>query len=130
MERLVIDTSSLIAIVLQEPGYQAHLAVLSQAKQLNLSAVSRVELSMVGKSRGVEEVAVAMLERLAVQILPFDAHQAGLAISAFDKYGKGRHPAALNFGDCCSYALAKSLDLPLLFKGNDFSQTDIALAVI
>ncbi len=63
-----------------------------------------------------------------VQVMPFDERAALLARDAFLRYGKGRHPAALNMGDCASYALAKSRDLPLLFKGNDFSQTDIRVA--
>ena len=67
----------------------------------------------------------ALLICAKVAVIPFDAEQASLARAAFIKYGKGRHPAALNFGDCAAYALAKSKNVPLLYKGNDFAKTDI-----
>lgn len=69
------------------------------------------------------------LQTYQIQIEPFTQAQAEMAIAAFAQYGKGRHPAALNFGDCCAYALAKSMNLPLLYKGNDFAQTDITSAL-
>ncbi len=68
-------------------------------------------------------------ESLGLETVGFDENQLELAIDAFRRYGKGRHPAALNLGDCCSYALAKALDQPLLFKGNDFTLTDVAPAL-
>lgn len=69
-----------------------------------------------------------LLQVLAPTIVAFDSAQAKLARKAWQQYGKGRHAARLNFGDCCSYAVAKSLQIPLLFQGNDFSQTDLLLA--
>jgi ribonuclease VapC len=71
----------------------------------------------------------AFLEALDAETIPVDSRQAALAIEAFRAYGKGRHPAGLNIGDCFSYALAKALDEPLLFKGNDFGQTDLRSAL-
>ncbi len=71
----------------------------------------------------------ALLIRAKIAVVPFDAEQAGFARAAFLKYGKGRHPAALNFGDCAAYALAKSRDIPLLYKGADFTKTDIVSAL-
>ena len=71
----------------------------------------------------------ALIGRAKIEIAPFDAGQAGIARAAFLKYGKGRHPAALNFGDCASYALAKSKGAPLLYKGADFAKTDIVSAL-
>ena len=73
---------------------------------------------------GVRDLDLLIAKANVIQA-PVDEEQAQLARRAFQKYGKGRHPAGLNFGDCFSYALAKALDLPLLFKGNDFSQTDV-----
>ena len=128
-DRIVIDTSSLIAVGLREPSYEPLMDIMLQASELHLSAVSRVELGIVAKNIGIEAQINELLARLSIQVTAFDASPAGLALDAFAQYGKGRHPAALNCGDCCTYALAKSLDLPLLFKGNDFSQTDIAMAV-
>lgn len=130
IQRFAIDTSSLVTVVLQEPGYRLYLAALTGAQELNLSAVSMVELGIVCKSRGVQDVAVSLINNLPVITQPFDATQADLAIVAFTQFGKGRHKAGLNFGDCCAYALAKSLNLPLLFKGNDFAQTDIASVLV
>jgi len=70
-----------------------------------------------------------VVETLELEIVAFDHHQLELAIDAFRRYGKGRHPAGLNLGDCCSYGLAKALDQPLLFKGNDFGLTDVTPAL-
>jgi ribonuclease VapC len=129
-DRIVIDTSSLIAVGLREPAYEVFMEKMLEANELHLSAVSRVELGIVAKNIGIEAQISELLLRLDIQVAAFDAIQADFALGAFTQYGKGRHPAALNFGDCCSYALAKSLNLPLLFKGNDFSQTDILPAVV
>lgn len=96
-----------------------------------LSAVTKVETLMVVLSRAPDEGRERFdfaLERLGVEILGVDNRLAVVAIAAFLKYGKGRHAAKLNFGDCFSYALAKRLNVPLLFKGDDFSQTDIRSA--
>ena len=126
---LSIDTSCLIAVALREAGYEVYMELLTRANTLHLSAVSRVELGIVSHNKRITRQVEALLTALNVNIEPFDSEQAAVALTAFTKYGKGRHPAALNFGDCCAYALAKSLNLPLLYKGNDFAQTDIAPAL-
>lgn len=118
-----------MAVALRESDHEIYETLLSQATALHLSAVSRVELGIVAQNKEVAAEVDALLDALKINIAPFDSDQAALAIAAFTQYGKGRHPAALNFGDCCAYALAKSLNLPLLYKGNDFAQTDIASAL-
>jgi len=127
---MVVDSSVLIAVLLLEPDAEQLLNQLIDADELYLSAVSLVESAMVieykkGKS-GADKLD-ELLAELTPTIVEFDQQQAALARMAWREYGKGRHPAKLNFGDCCSYALAKHLNQSLLFKGNDFSQTDIAL---
>ena len=118
-----------MAVALRESGYEAYMELLMHAGSLHLSAVSLVELGIVAHNKSIPRQVDALLAALKVKIEPFDAGQAALALTAFAKYGKGRHPAALNFGDCCAYALAKALNLPLLYKGNDFAQTDVASAM-
>jgi len=125
---MVVDSSVLIAVLLLEPDAEQLLNQLIDADELYLSAVSLVESAMVieykkGKS-GADKLD-ELLAELTPTIVEFDQQQAALARMAWREYGKGRHPAKLNFGDCCSYALAKHLNQSLLFKGNDFSQTDI-----
>ena len=127
---LVLATSCLMAITLQEPGYEAMVTRIALATKRYLSAVSQVELGIVAANRAIGPRVLDLLSELELNISAFDTHQADLAIAAFGQFGKGRHKAGLNFGDCCAYALAKSLNLPLLFKGNDFSQTDITSALV
>ncbi len=92
---------------------------------------SFVELSIIIQSRygpdGIRDLDL-FLSRVAIVLIPVDSDQAYIARQAFRRFGKGRHPAGLNYGDCFSYALAKSLGEPLLFKGRDFSQTDLVIA--
>ena len=125
----VVDTSCVMAVALRESDHERYLALLTQTGTLHLGAVSRVELGIVAQNRDVSTEVDALLDALKVKIATFDEKQSTMAIAAFAQYGKGRHPAALNFGDCCAYALAKALNLPLLYKGNDFAQTDIASAL-
>ena len=127
---MVIDSSVLIAVLLKEPDAEQILNQLIDADELYLSAISLVETAIVieykkGKS-GADKLN-ELLAELTPTIFAFDETQASLARMAWRKYGKGRHPAKLNFGDCCSYALAKHLNCRLFFKGNDFSQTDLGL---
>lgn len=126
---MVIDTSALTAILLGEPeaGEFAKL-IMNDPKRL-LSTFSFLETSIVievkkGESGGRE--LDLLIHRAGIDIIPMDAEQSELARYAWRNYGKGRHPAGLNIGDCCSYALAKYSGESLLFKGNDFSKTDIA----
>lgn len=130
---VVVDTSSMAAVVLGEPDAERHLAVLSaHAGDVHLSAASVVELGLVVAAKQGAE-ATEDLQRLIALIVvitvPFDADQAAAAVAAWHRFGKGRHPAGLNLGDCFSYALAKVSGLPLLFKGVGFSQTDVTSAL-
>jgi ribonuclease VapC len=128
---IVIDTSAVIALLSDEPERSAFSKIIEEAGTCVMSAASFVEASLViESSRGYDGlrdfdlfIAVANIE-----LIPVDVTQAQIARQAFHKYGKGRHPASLNFGDCFAYALAKSTGSPLLFKGSDFSQTDLTAA--
>jgi ribonuclease VapC len=126
---IAIDSSALIAILRLEPDADVLLRAIVGARGRVLSALNLLESSMVlaGHSGGgaLWEPLEDFLSEARIEIAPFDAEQARYARAAFTRYGKGRHPAALNLGDCAAYALAKSRNLPLLFKGNDFPKTDV-----
>ena len=125
---MVIDTSALIAILLNEPETEAFAAAISAAPSRLISAVSALETAIVIEAKK-GAIGGQLLDELflaaQVSIVAFDQNQFDLAREAYTRYGKGRHPAALNFGDCCAYALARNSAEPLLFKGRDFSATDI-----
>jgi ribonuclease VapC len=129
---MVIDSSALIAILRREPEEQGFRNAIKLASTRLLSASTRVEIGIVALGLagdgGLKE-ADALLDTLRVETVPLSADHARLAIDAFRHFGKGRHPAGLNCGDCFSYALAKATGEPLLFKGDDFAQTDIKRAV-
>ncbi len=125
---MIVDSSSLLAILLHEPERTRHLQIVMKYIGFSISAASIVEINIVLLRRRafIKPSDVSMLvKQLQGIVVPVTEEQASLAIQAFEQYGKGRHPAQLNFGDCFSYALAKYLDEPILFKGNDFSQTDL-----
>jgi ribonuclease VapC len=128
---MVLDSSAVIAILLDEPERAEFNRRIEAAAPRLISAVTLAETAMVIEKRrgeaGGRELDL-LLHRADVEIVPFDADQAELARTAFRQYGKGRHPAGLNFGDCLAYALAKATGEPLLFKGDDFAQTDIDVA--
>jgi ribonuclease VapC len=129
---IVLDSSAVVAIFKKEPELEAFQEKIRDANRVFLSAVSYLEISMVlagSVFAGALEELDAFLREWKVEVLPFDEAQAKIARKAFMKYGKGLHPAGLNFGDCAAYALAASNGAPLLFKGDDFSKTDIVLAV-
>ncbi len=125
---MVLDASALIAILSGEPEQQPFIRAIEQADVRLLSAATLLEASIVIETRygsaGGHQLD-RLLRRGEVEIVPVDFEQAREARAAWRRYGKGRHPAALNFGDCFSYALAVTRGEPLLFKGNDFSQTDV-----
>ncbi len=125
---MVIDTSVLIAILTDEPEAARFAHVLSIAPQLLLSTATLVEATIVIRYRfrddGVRDLDL-LLARLRPEIVPVTGQQAELARQAHRRFGKGQHPAALNFGDCFAYALAQDRDEPLLFKGTDSTLTDI-----
>jgi ribonuclease VapC len=128
---MVIDTSALMAIFFEEPDASVYASVILNSTHCVLSAVSLMEASMVSmKRRRSDPVAVLdkLIEDMEILVVAVDREQAILAREAFLRFGKGRHAAGLNFGDCFSYALAKQTGQPLLYKGNDFSHRDIPSA--
>ena len=129
---MVVDSSAVIAVLQKEKGWEALREALLAAERCLISAPTLVETSMVFEAwRG--EVGAKELDALlavsGIEIVPFNAEQAALARAAFRRFGKRRHPANLNFGDCFAYAAAKRLGEPLLFTGEDFRQTDVVPAL-
>lgn len=125
---MVLDSSALIAILQMEPEALAFSEVIDAVPQCYLAAPTYVEAAIVVEARlGAEGLLdlKALLENYHVAIVPFTKEQAETALLAYRRYGKGRHQARLNMGDCYAYALAKDMDEPLLFKGKDFALTDI-----
>jgi ribonuclease VapC len=128
---MIIDTSVLIAILLDEPDRDNFLRAIDAAAARRISAMSKLEtgIVMVGRKGPAAGREVDLLiAKLAATVVPFDEHQADIARDAFARYGKGRHRAGLNFGDCAAYALAIAEAEPLLFKGTDFGATDVQVA--
>jgi ribonuclease VapC len=128
---MVIDTSAVMAVLLSEPQRGAIESQL-EIGPCRISAATRVELALVAEGRAGAEgarIAEELLERFDVEVHPVDARMARTAINGWRRYGKGRHPAGLNFGDCFSYALAIELSESLLFVGDDFSKTDVESAL-
>ena len=128
---MVIDTSAVMAILLGEPEAEDFSRWIAGDPKRLMSSLSLLEAAIVIHARkglvGTRELDL-LLHAAGVTIVSLDAGQVSLARTAYQKYGKGHHPAALNLGDCCSYALSRFSGEPLLFKGKDFSQTDVAVA--
>jgi len=128
---MVIDSSALLAIFLEEPDASVYVSAIVNDRRRLISAATLAEASIVAIRRREPDPIVdldTLTTRLRLVVIPVDHEQALLARDGFRRFGKGRHPAGLNFGDCFAYALAKQRGEPLLFKGNDFSQTDVAVA--
>lgn len=129
---MVVDTSALVAILSDEPERRAFIEAIEAADVRLMSAATFVEASIVVEARyGPEGLRLfdLFVERAGIDLVDLDEEQAREARRAFSTYGKDRHPAGLNFGDCFAYALAIGFGEPLLFKGQDFSQTDVPVAV-
>jgi ribonuclease VapC len=127
---MVIDSSALLAIFLGEPERNSFLQQITQADVRRLSAATALETGIVLEARKGEAAGREFdlfIVRANLEVVAVDAEQVEVARSAWRKYGKGRHPAGLNFGDCFAYALAKFSGEPLLAKGADFGSTDIDL---
>jgi len=125
---MVLDTSAVLAILQDEPERRAFNEAIEAADSRSLSVASLVEASIVIEARygavGVRHLD-QFLDRADVAVVTVDVEQGKIARQAFSRFGKGRHAAGLNFGDCFSYALAQALGEPLLYKGEDFSLTDV-----
>lgn len=129
---MVIDTSALLAILLDEPERRTFNEAIEAAESRVISAATFVEVSIVIESRlgaeGLRDLDL-FLESAGIEIAAVDTEHAHVARRAFSSFGKGRHPAGLNYGDCFAYALARVLGEPLLYKGEDFGQTDVTPCV-
>lgn len=126
---MVLDTSVLMALVLNEPEASDFERQISKASIRLISAATLLEATIVVETRRGDDGARELelwLGRLRCEVIPLTQEQSDIARDAWRRYGKGRHPAGLNFGDCFSYALAKQSGERLLYKGNDFAQTDLA----
>lgn len=129
---MILDTSALVAVLFREAEAEPFTQLIHDADRCLISAGSFLELSIVIERQTGLEVARQcdmFFRRAAIMVDPFTVEQAHIARQAFHDFGKGRHPAGLNFGDCFAYALAKITGEPLLFKGEDFKKTDIVSAL-
>jgi ribonuclease VapC len=128
---LILDTSAILAIVFGEPEHDEFLRKIGAAPTVGVGAPTLVETTIVLAARLGEQgqrLLSLMVERAAIVVVSFDPPHSQLAIEAWLRFGRGRHPAGLNFGDCQAYATARLAGRPLLCKGDDFSKTDLALA--
>lgn len=121
----VVDTSALIAVLLREAAASACSGILEADPDLLMSAATLGEALIVARRRGVGTEMAALIDGVAIEIVPLMPADAHRAAEAYARWGKGVHPAGLNFGDCFAYALAKERNCPLLFVGDDFTRTDI-----
>ncbi len=128
---MVLDTSALVAVLFDEPERHAFVSIIAAAHRRLISSATLVECSIVVEARRGEAAGRELdlfLHRATVQTVAVDEEQAQLARAAWRRYGRGRHPAGLNFGDLFAYALARASGEPLLFNGNDFAKTDVVPA--
>lgn len=125
---MIVDSSALVAVVFQEPGYEALLDKFERSESSGIGAPTLAETGVVLLARlGSDPLGLLtrMLEELDVAEVPFGERHWREALRAYDRYGRGRHPAGLNFGDCMSYAVARLAGEPLLYVGGDFAATDV-----
>jgi ribonuclease VapC len=128
---IVIDTSAIVAILKEEADAESFAEIIVDAERGFLSAIGHFEASTIMIGRGPPGLADgldALVERTGIEIVPVDRELARASRAAFIRFGKGRHPASLNYGGCVSYALAQARGLPLLYKGEDFAKTDVISA--
>lgn len=128
---MIVDASALVAIVFQERGYERLVAICRERAPGGIAAPTVVEAGIVISAR-LNKDGSSLLTRLLIEldisVIPFSEQHATAALSAWMRFGKGRHRASLNFGDCIAYAVAKLAKMPLLCTGNDFGETDLELA--
>jgi ribonuclease VapC len=128
---LILDTSAVVAVVFREPEEHDFLHKIGTAAIVGIGAPTLAETAIVLAARLGQEgarVLSLMVQRAGIVVVPFDSAHSQLAAEAWLRYGKGRHPAGLNFGDCLAYATARVAGRPLLCKGDDFPKTDLVLA--
>ena len=127
---MIIDSSAILAIVFQEPGFEEILQRIDEEPVVAAGTPTLTETGIVLHARlvdGSRGLLERILDELEIQEIPFGEVHWREAVEAFRRFGKGQHPAALNFGDCMTYAVAQLAGEPLLFKGNDFGQTDVGV---
>lgn len=133
LAQVIVDASVILAMLLKEPDEAVFADFIGETpEELSISPVNYLEISLRVDRGNMPEAAAALdplLGRLGISIATINEHQARLAREAYRRYGKGRHPARLNLGDCFAYALAKARGEPLLFKGDDFRRTDVGAAI-
>lgn len=125
---MIVDTSALVTILRREPEADRFIDRLLAVPDVRVSAGTLLETRLVAERDGGTAELGEIIEVASIEIVPVDARQVDLAFDGFRRFGKGRHAAGLNFGDLFAYALAHALDEPLLFKGDDFAQTDVKAA--
>lgn len=128
MNGVVVDTSAVVAILTQEEGWQELLGVLESSRDRWMSAATFVEIGIVLESRfggAGADIAERFVRDAGIEVVPVDIDQARDAVAAWRRFGKGRHPASLNYGDRFTYALAYSANVPVLCVGADFTRSDI-----
>jgi ribonuclease VapC len=128
---MVLDSSAIVAIHMREPGHEVLMDRIDAAEVVVVGVPTLLESVMVLTARVGHDsrpMLFAFLRRLEAEVVPFNQEHLDAAATAFIRFGQSRHPAALNFGDCMSYAIASVAGMPLLFVGEDFRQTDIAQA--
>ncbi len=126
---IAVDTSALMAIVLDEPVADACIEILQGEGEILISAATVAEALIVARRRNVGDNMLRLIRGLDLTVVPVSQAAAERAADAYDRWGKGIHPAALNFGDCFAYAAAKEHVCPLLYVGDDFARTDIESAL-
>ena len=128
---MIVDSSALLAILFSEPDARRHASAIMAASPCRMSVANVLEASIVVECRGGDTAAHeldTLMESAQIELVSVTVEHLEAARRAWRRFGKGNHPAALNFGDCFAYALAKATGEPLLFKGEDFAQTDIEAA--
>ena len=125
---IVVDTSALMAILQREAGFESCMTALEESQDVLISAGTLAEALVVAGRRGVEGEMSALVEDLGFTVAPLTAPGARRVASVYARWGRGVHPAGLNFGDCFAYALAEEQGCPLLYVGDDFGRTDIPAA--
>jgi ribonuclease VapC len=128
---VIVDTSALVAITFAEPGYQDLIAKLTDAPSAGIGAPTLAETGLVLAARlghDSRDLVVRLLDEFSIEEIPFGDRHWREAVDAYMRFGKGRHKARLNFGDCLTYAVARLANEPLLFVGDDFPETDLEAA--
>ena len=128
---LILDSSAIVAVMLQEPGFEFILERIGIADNIGVGTPTAVEAAIVLSARLGRDARPRLFQFLReaeAELIPFGAEHLDAAVDAFLRYGKGRHPAGLNFGDCLAYAISRMSGVPLLFTGSDFRKTDIPVA--